>query len=122
MYKRKIVPMLLISIVMMVLLTACQNKEEAKKESTKQGIGNKVLDEAYAKVAELGGDNGEIGLDKVLTSQIGNFMVGDVELSDAKVIDESSDSIWMGYSEMELGFLTPEEMPNCYNSGEDVGL
>ena len=52
----------------------------------------------------------------------GNIVVGDGELSDPKMIDENSDSIWMGYSEMELGFLTPEEMPNCYNSGEDVGL
>ena len=122
--KRKVALILVLSMAMMVLLTACQNKEGkgAGKESTKQETANNAVDEVYAKIAEFQDGYTDWEKDMVYPSQIGNIVVGDGELSDPKMIDENSDSIWMGYSEMELGFLTPEEMPNCYNSGEDVGL
>ena len=49
-------------------------------------------------------------------SQPGNYIVNGVELCDPLIASEMIDDPWMGYSEMELGLLSPEEMPNCESS------
>lgn len=43
----------------------------------------------------------------------GHYMIDGVELSEAAEVTQDADDRWEGYTETELGFLTPEKMPNC---------
>ena len=41
------------------------------------------------------------------------LMIAGVELCDAAEAPQDTDDRWEGYTETELGFLSPDKMPNC---------
>lgn len=47
------------------------------------------------------------------TIEPGHYMIDGVELCDAAEVTQDTDDRWEGYTETELGFLSPEKMPNC---------
>lgn len=48
-----------------------------------------------------------------------NRIINGVEISEATTASKDINSEWMGFSEIELGLLSPEEMPNCRESDPD---
>lgn len=120
---------LILCILLMATLNACGSKETAEKVDD----GGSVTNSDSAAMTDIysGEYSGAIkafkeqylnhGENEYKVSQDGNYKVGNVELSDPVVISEEDNSEWLGYSEVELGFLTPEEMPNCIIAEESSG-
>lgn len=47
------------------------------------------------------------------TIEPGRYMIDGVELCDAAEAPQDTDDRWEGYTETELGLLSPDKMPNC---------
>ena len=120
--------LLLIFVLILVTLGACGKKgNDSRLENASVDVDVSIMededtyyysDEIIA-FKELYMNSGE---NEYKVSHEGNFMIGNSELSDPLFINENISDEWMGYSEVELGFLAPEEMPNCFDSTSETGM
>lgn len=106
--------LILVLSMLLGLLTACKGNENVTPNSSTSMIGQgEEISLEVDPIEEFKNTYIRPREEDLQVSQIGNYKVGDVELSDAVSMPETVDCTWMGYSEVDLGFLTPEEMPNC---------
>lgn len=106
--------LILVLSMLLGLLTACKGDENVTSNSSTSMIGQgEEISLEFDPIEEFKNTYIRPREEDLQVSQIGNYKVGDVELGDAVSMPETVDCTWMGYSEVDLGFLTPEEMPNC---------
>ena len=102
-------------LILMVILGGCQNKETdgeagnpAKKEQTESISKEEFISQYMTR-----------GMNEVEIMSGENRVINGVEVSEATTASKDINTEWMGFSEVELGLLSPEEMPNCRETDPD---
>ncbi len=103
---KRIIGLLFISIL---LFSGCGKQKAQEEIASKDTISSGILDAETFRETYMYSEN----TDYPDIPQQGNQMVNGVELNDAVAAPEDGDPIWQGYTEFELGFLAPGDMPCC---------
>lgn len=112
--------MLPIALLLMTTLVACGKKEESAL-SLNNGENDSTSDIRTMSDEDIKKLYYFTEAPQIELQENGNYVIDSVELCEPIIDEEDIDSKWMGYSEIELGLLTPEEMPNCFDYGKEVG-
>lgn len=94
---------------------ATGTEETAEESEAEKSVEEQIAEE----IAEMRSQYIYVEEPDMSVSQLGNYVIDGVELCDAVEAPQEMNSAWEGYSEEELGFLSPDNMPNCTLGGED---
>jgi len=112
--------MIIVSLFILVMAAGCSKKGEEVSEIVDNAAAVGIESDDISKHGAEEFYNTYIyqNSDDIYVLQEGNYFVNGVELCDALEQVDGEDELWEGYSEQELGLLTPDKMPNVVEAND----